>query len=80
MVYKQAVSTEDVFLGLGLKTPTTASCEDLLVRGWQLCERNHSLEVRVAGIVHNVSHDICARISFTIMSPGENQITKYQLH
>lgn len=77
MVYKQAVSTEDVFLGLGLKTPTTASCEDLLVRGWQLCKRNHSLEVRVAGIVHNVHN---ARISSTIMSPGENQIAKYRLH
>lgn len=35
MVYKQAVSAEDVFLGMGLKTPTTASCEDLVVCRWQ---------------------------------------------
>ena len=32
MVYKQAVCTEDVFLGMGGKNPTTASCEELLVR------------------------------------------------
>lgn len=31
MVYKQAVSTEDVFLGMGNKSPTTASCEDIIV-------------------------------------------------
>ena len=32
MLYKQAVCTEDVFLGMGGKNPTTASCEELLVR------------------------------------------------
>lgn len=32
MVYQQAVSAEDVFLGMGNKNPTTASCEDLVVR------------------------------------------------
>ena len=32
IVYKQAVSAEDVFLGMSLKTPTTASCEDLVVK------------------------------------------------
>ena len=31
VVYKQAVSTEDVFLGMGNKSPTTASCEDIIV-------------------------------------------------
>lgn len=31
MVFKQAVSAEDVFLGMGAKNPTTASCEDLVV-------------------------------------------------
>lgn len=31
IVYKQAVSTEDVFLGMGNKTPTTAGCEDIVV-------------------------------------------------
>lgn len=31
LIYKQAVSTEDVFLGMGSKTPTTASCEDIIV-------------------------------------------------
>eukprot|EP00731_Ephydatia_muelleri_P030895 Em0022g409a len=32
LVFKQAVTTEDVFLGMSLKNPTTASCEDLVVR------------------------------------------------
>ena len=32
MVFKQAVGAEDVFLGMGNKNPTTASCEDLIVR------------------------------------------------
>ena len=31
LVFKQAVTTEDVFLGMGLKNPATASCEDLVV-------------------------------------------------
>ncbi len=30
-MFKQAVTTEDIFLGMGAKNPTTASCEDLLV-------------------------------------------------
>ena len=33
MVFRQAVSAEDVFLGMGNKNPTTASCEELVVRG-----------------------------------------------
>ena len=32
MVFRQAVSAEDVFLGMGNKNPTTASCEELVVR------------------------------------------------
>lgn len=32
MVFRQAVSAEDVFLGMGLKNPTTASCEELVVK------------------------------------------------
>ena len=32
MVFRQAVSAEDVYLGMGNKNPTTASCEELVVR------------------------------------------------
>ena len=32
MLYKQDVTTEDVFLGTGNKTPLTAACESLVVR------------------------------------------------
>ncbi|XP_064405093.1 dynein axonemal assembly factor 6-like isoform X2 [Halichondria panicea] len=32
MVFRQAVGAEDVFLGMGIKNPTTASCEDQVVR------------------------------------------------
>ena len=32
MIFKQAVGAEDIFLGMGNKNPTTASCEDLVVR------------------------------------------------
>ena len=31
MVFKQSVGTEDVFLGMSMKNPTTASCENMLV-------------------------------------------------
>jgi len=31
MVYRQAVSSEDMFLQLGNKTPMTSSCEELVV-------------------------------------------------
>ena len=31
MLFKQAVGSEDVFLGMGNKTPLTSSCEDMLV-------------------------------------------------
>ena len=31
MVFRQAVGAEDVFLGMGNKNPTTASCEELVV-------------------------------------------------
>ena len=34
MVFRQAVSAEDVYLGMGSKNPTTASCEELVVRGY----------------------------------------------
>lgn len=33
MVFRQAVSAEDVYMGMGNKNPTTASCEQLVVRG-----------------------------------------------
>jgi len=32
MIYRQAVSSEDMFLQLGNKTPMTSSCEELVVR------------------------------------------------
>ena len=31
IVYKQAVTTEDMYLQMGLKTPATSSCEDIIV-------------------------------------------------
>jgi len=32
MVYRQEVSSEDMFLQLGNETPMTSSCEELVVR------------------------------------------------
>ncbi|XP_046354107.2 dynein axonemal assembly factor 6-like isoform X1 [Haliotis rufescens] len=32
IVYKQAVTSEDMFLGMGNKTPSSASCEDMVVK------------------------------------------------
>lgn len=32
ITYKQSVGTEDVFLGMGPKNPTTACCENMVVR------------------------------------------------
>ena len=32
ILFKQSVGTEDVFLGMGAKNPTTACCEGMLVR------------------------------------------------
>ena len=34
MVFRQAVSAEDVYLGMGNRNPTTASCEELVVSGY----------------------------------------------
>jgi hypothetical protein len=31
IIYKQAVTSEDMFLGMGNKNPATASCEDMVV-------------------------------------------------
>lgn len=31
IVYKQAVTTEDIYLQMGLKTPATSSCEDMVI-------------------------------------------------
>ena len=31
-MYKQAVETQDVFLGMGEKDPSSAQCEDMLLR------------------------------------------------
>ena len=31
IIFKQAVGTEDVFLGMGLKNPSTACCENMVV-------------------------------------------------
>lgn len=31
IVYKQSITSEDVYLQLGLKTPATSSCEDMVV-------------------------------------------------
>ena len=30
--YKQKVSTEDMFLGMGSKNPSSACCEDMIIR------------------------------------------------
>ncbi len=32
ILFKQSVGTEDVFLGMGPKNPTTACCENMVVR------------------------------------------------
>lgn len=32
IVYKQNVTTEEVFLQMGNKTPATSSCEDMIVK------------------------------------------------
>lgn len=32
VIYKQVVSPEDIFLGMSNKNPTTASCEDMVVK------------------------------------------------
>lgn len=32
IVYKQRVTTEDIYLQMGNKTPSTASCEDMVVK------------------------------------------------
>lgn len=32
LIFKQSVGTEDVFLGMGPKNPSTASCESMVVR------------------------------------------------
>ncbi|XP_013386250.1 protein PIH1D3 [Lingula anatina] len=32
IIYKQAVTSEDMFLGMGNKTPATSSCEDMVVK------------------------------------------------
>lgn len=32
ITYKQKVTTEDIFLQMGNKTPSTASCEDMVVK------------------------------------------------
>lgn len=31
LTYKQSVTTEDIYLQMGLKTPATSSCEDMIV-------------------------------------------------
>lgn len=32
MIFKQTVGTEDIYLGMGAKNPTTSSCENIVVR------------------------------------------------
>jgi hypothetical protein len=32
IVYKQKVTSEDIYLQMGNKTPATASCEDMIVK------------------------------------------------
>jgi hypothetical protein len=36
MHYKQRITTEDVFLQMGNKNPSSASCEDLIVSYFKL--------------------------------------------
>lgn len=41
MVFQQSVFTEDLFLGMGNKNPSTASCENLVIK-IKLPETNYS--------------------------------------
>lgn len=43
VIFKQSVGTEEVYLGMGAKNPTTASCENLLVKKNFLAARIDSI-------------------------------------
>ena len=45
IVYKQAVTSEDMFLGMSNKTPATASCENMVV-SVNLCQSVNNLHER----------------------------------
>ena len=48
MLFKQAVCTEDLFLGMGNKSPLTSACEELLVSS-TLCSESLSIMMLSAG-------------------------------
>jgi len=60
MVYQQAVSAEDVFLGMGNKNPTTASCEDLVVRTDRTSAEFTALHSRMSMWVYSNKILLCA--------------------
>ncbi|XP_064637972.1 dynein axonemal assembly factor 6-like [Lineus longissimus] len=47
IVYKQAVSSEDMFLQMGNKTPMTSSCEDMVVKIQLLDTKGSDIELDV---------------------------------
>ncbi|KAJ8680707.1 hypothetical protein QAD02_016494 [Eretmocerus hayati] len=47
MTFKQAVGTEDIFLGMNLKTPSTASCEWIMLRIQLPGENKDKIELSV---------------------------------
>ncbi|XP_068621449.1 dynein axonemal assembly factor 6 isoform X1 [Battus philenor] len=47
MNYQQAVTAEDVFLQMGLKTPSSASCENLIVSIMMPRDKKENVELKV---------------------------------
>ncbi|CAG5051414.1 unnamed protein product [Parnassius apollo] len=47
MNYQQSVSAEDVFLQIGPKTPSSASCENLIVKIKMLGDKKENIELSV---------------------------------
>ena len=69
MVFRQAVGAEDVFLGMGGKNPTTASCEELVVREMWFINTHrhlftvifpvHQIKIKLPGIsINDVDLDV----------------------
>ena len=61
MVFKQSVGVEDVYLGMNLKNPTTACCENLVVR------IGHSY---ILCIIFNVKPLLRSRLSYLTQPSG----------
>lgn len=89
--YKQAVTTEDIYLQMGLKTPATASCEDMIIdielpeetvgidrMGLELLEDSVDLKTPVYRLKLNLPHKVApakSRAQFDI----DNKILKLTL-